>query len=208
MGDIKIDRMKRIEDCKGKFKEILGNDEIINLAKKEKIPHYILTHPITKEKEFLFVPSEINGWLEDNHIRRNECNNPSYNFIYFDKEKHKANKNIPIELNNIKELYSLPRDYIITPSGIYFLCKGGKIKYIGQAKCITDRVLNHIREAKKDFEEIFYIQAPINKLTELEGALIKHFRPKYNKTHFSLKSYKEENIINKLYNYGKKQERY
>ena len=85
------------------------------------------------------------------------------------------------QLLNIKNLLELPIENISTPSGIYFLCKENKIKYIGQSNYITGRVTQHIAEGIKDFSNVFFISCPSNKLNELETLLIRHFQPELNK---------------------------
>jgi hypothetical protein len=178
---IDASKLKRIEDCKGRLKELVGNEGVIQLAKEGFCPHYIIINPITGEESLWFIPSEINIWFENNYINYVDGKYPlNYQFIHFNKDLHSAKEDIPDELMKISELYHLPFENMLTPPGIYFLCKGKKIKYIGQANNIMNRVLTHINEGLKDFDSVFFIKCPINKLTELESALIRYYRPAYN----------------------------
>jgi len=179
---IEANKLKKIEDCKGKLKQIVGDEGVLQLAKDGSCPHYIIINPITKEESIWFIPSELNEWFDENFIHYKEGNFvQNYKFTYFDKEVHRATKKVPDELLNIKNLLELPIENISTPSGIYFLCKENKIKYIGQSNYITGRVTQHIAEGIKDFSNVFFISCPLNKLNELETLLIRHFQPELNK---------------------------
>lgn len=174
-------KLKKIQDCKGRIKEIIGDDGVLQLAKDGVCPHYIITNPLTKEESIWFVPSEINEWFERNYINYREGNFVTkYSFVYFNKDIHKASGKVPDELIKIKNLYHLPIEYISTPPGIYFLCKNNKIRYIGQASNISNRVITHISEGVKDFDSIYFITCPINRLTEIESALIRYLQPDLN----------------------------
>ncbi len=180
---VDANKLKKIQDCRGRLKEIVGDEGVLQLAKDGICPHYIITNPITKEESFWFVPSEINEWFESNYIRYNEGGfTPSYTFIYFNKDLHKAADGIPEELNKVSDLYHLPIEHIITPPGVYFLCKNKKIQYIGQASNVGSRIITHISDGLKDFDSVYFIACPINRLTEIESALIRYFRPNLNKT--------------------------
>jgi hypothetical protein len=192
-------KLKTVSELKGKIKNILTDDEIISLTKQGSCPHYILINPITKEESIWFISSEINEWFETKYIKQvKEIINPKFDFIFFDKEKHKVYNEIPDELILIKGLYELPIIDIRTPSGVYFLCLGKKIMYIGQSVTIGGRVLNHIREGIKDFDRVFFIACPIDKLTEIETALIKHYKPPLNAT--NKKDNPNKLILEKLLN--------
>jgi hypothetical protein len=180
---IDASKLKRIQDCKGRLKEIVGDEGVLQLAKDGICPHYIITNPITMEESIWFIPSEINNWFDSNYINyRNSAFVQNYTFVHFNKDMHKASGSIPDELCKIKELYHLPIEHISTPPGIYFLCKDGVIKYIGQASNIANRVITHVTEGLKDFDSVFFITCSINRLTELESSLIRYFQPELNKT--------------------------
>jgi len=120
---IDVNKLKKVEDCKGRLKEIVGNEGILHLAKEGACPHYIIINPITKEESIWFVPAELNKWLEENFCYYQEGNfTPKYSFLYLNKVLHEP-QSVPQELMMIKDLYHLPIDYVRTPPGIYFLCK-------------------------------------------------------------------------------------
>jgi len=198
---IDANKLKKIQDCKGRLKEIVGDEGVLQLAKNGICPHYIITNPITREESIWFIPSEINEWFETNFINyRDGAFVQNYTFVHFNKELHKANGTIPNELCKIKELYHLPIEHISTPPGIYFLCKNGKIQYIGQAVNVASRVITHITEGLKDFDSVFFITCSINRLTQLESSLIRYFQPELNKTCRISSSQMDEMVVQSLFN--------
>lgn len=198
---IEANKLKRIEDCKGRLKEMVGDEGVLQLARDGVCPHYILTNPITKEETLWFVPSEINDWFDNNFVRYNEGYfTPKYDFLYFNKDLNKISGVVPDELLRIKDLYELPLQHICTPPGIYFLCKGKSIQYIGQASSVSGRILTHISEGLKDFDAVYFISCPINRLNELESALIRYFAPPLNRTCRIQPSQKDVVIVDSLCN--------
>ena len=64
-------RLRRIQNCGGRLKEIVGDEGVIQLAKDGICPHYVMINPITEEETIWFNPSELNEWFEMNFIKYN-----------------------------------------------------------------------------------------------------------------------------------------
>jgi hypothetical protein len=144
---IDANKLKKIQDCKGRLKEIIGDKGVLQLAKDGICPHYLITNPMTNEQTIWFIASELNEWFEVNYINYIKGNFvQNYNFIHFDKDFHKAIGIVPDELLAISNLYQLPIQHLNTPPGIYFLCKKNKIVYIGQASNVSKRIIVQIEE--------------------------------------------------------------
>lgn len=62
--------------------------------------------------------------------------------------------------------------------GIYFLVKGGRVVYIGQAVDVFSRVQSHV--GRKDFDDVYFFETT-KPLDVVERSLIRRFRPKFNK---------------------------
>jgi hypothetical protein len=196
---IDANKLKQIQDCKGRLKELVGDEGVLQLALDGIVPHYVIINPLTKEESIWFIPSELNHWFENNYIKYKSGHyTPKFDFIYFNKDLHKPLKEVPFELSKITDLYRLPFENISTPPGIYFLCKDNKIQYVGQASNISKRILTHISEGIKDFTDVYFITCPINRLTELESALIKVFNTPLNQTCKVPPSKKDIEIVNSL----------
>jgi hypothetical protein len=181
-SSLNISNLKKAQDIKGKIKEFLTTEQMEQLAAESRIPHYVLTNPVTNETVYCFNSAEINEWLS-NYLVYNPCKiEQSLNFLKFDITHHKAPKedSVPLELSLIKNLYKLPLENISTPPGIYFLCQQGKIVYVGQSVNVAQRIVTHMTEKQKEFDEIYFIPCHPNNLNTFEAALIRFFAPKYN----------------------------
>ncbi len=180
---IDANKLKKVNECKGRLKELVGDEGIMQLAKDGILPHYIITNPITKEESYWFVPSELKEWLESNLVKYQKGHfSPQFHFNYFDKDLMPAKSLIPQELSRISDLFELPLEILRTPPGIYFLCKDGKIVYIGQTANVARRITDHLSQIDKEFDTVFYISCPLIKLRELESALLRYYKPPLNLT--------------------------
>jgi len=183
-------RLRTLANCKGKIKEVLSEEEILKLAKDGIIPHYIITNPLTKEESIWFNSAELTEWFENNCVRYQEAYfTQQYSFLSFDRSMIQP-RSTPDELSRIKDLYHLPMEYINTPPGVYFLCRGSKIVYIGKARNVANRITTHVAEGRKKFDNAYFITCNINQLDELEMSLIKFYQPEYN---IAMMSEAEEN---------------
>jgi predicted GIY-YIG superfamily endonuclease len=69
--------------------------------------------------------------------------------------------------------------------GCYFLWYQNNIVYVGESTCIMSRLVQHQKEGKKVFDRWTFKQVSGSDKQRLshEKKLIKHYKPKYNKTH-------------------------
>ncbi len=65
-------------------------------------------------------------------------------------------------------------------SGIYFLCKSGKVVYVGQSSNLVQRIGKHLAQGRKNFDSYHYIIIEHN-LDNVEANYIVTLQPKYNK---------------------------
>lgn len=67
-------------------------------------------------------------------------------------------------------------------SGIYFLCFGDAVVYVGQTNVIMQRVASHVSEGSKEFDinRIFFLPCPPSQLLDMETKFISMLKPKYN----------------------------
>jgi len=179
---VEINKLRKADQLKGKATEFLSAEDFNKLAMLEEVPHYILTNPLTKEDVYCFSQSEIDDWFKGYVQRRNRKIAPQINFMTNEAAKFKVSPVdiVPPGLANIKELQKIPFSAFDSPSGVYFLCKGADIVYIGQAKSILHRLSSHKRE--KEFDSVYFISCHIEQLTPLETALIHFYRPILNKS--------------------------
>jgi hypothetical protein len=70
--------------------------------------------------------------------------------------------------------------------GVYFLCDGDEVVYVGQSVSVPARVMGHIQESRRpagktfDPTRIFYLPVPEGELRRVESEFIGRLQPKYN----------------------------
>lgn len=70
------------------------------------------------------------------------------------------------------------KDAHLNECGVYFLVKTGTIIYIGQSRCLFNRLSQH--KAHKDFDEVKFIRCEQSELNEKEMFFIKLLKPELN----------------------------
>lgn len=64
--------------------------------------------------------------------------------------------------------------------GIYFLCQGDVVVYVGQSKKIAARLLSHLSEGRKQFDRALFIEVAPSDLDSLELQYMRDLTPFYN----------------------------
>lgn len=66
--------------------------------------------------------------------------------------------------------------------GVYFLCDGGEVVYVGQSTSVVNRVVTHAVQGLKVFDKnsVLYLPCPAEQLDAVEARFIDLLRPKYN----------------------------
>ena len=126
---IDSNKLKRVDECKGKLKELIGNEGILTLAESGICPHYIIKNPITNEQHYYFIPSELNFWLEENYITYSKGNLELNTFINILDTNSRPKSQIPKALYKITSL----KEFIVTSEhilpSVYFLCKKAALDF-------------------------------------------------------------------------------
>jgi hypothetical protein len=149
---------------------------INSLAEKREVKHYRLIGEY--EEVYLFDNDEI---LSDLQIMEFEAKKiPELIKIQCYDENVTDTDNVPLEISRITHLFKLPKSLFNSGSCIYFLCKDEKVVYVGQAENVHQRLIEHMKT--KEFDAVFYLHVPLNKMNKIESALISYLKPLYNKT--------------------------
>jgi hypothetical protein len=189
-----IASLRKLSELKGKVKEFFTDEEIMKMVENFQLPHYVLTNPITQERTVYFISSEVNEWVAKHCIQQHKCEfEQTIEVILFNYDTHKVSScdSVPTELSSVKDLYKLPVGLYSTPPGIYFLCLGNEIVYIGQSVNIAGRVRDHRMDKTKSFDAVYFLPCYKNNLDSLERKFIKYFKPKHN----TLLVHSEEKLI-------------
>lgn len=199
---VDINKLKSASQLTGKLKEIFSEEELIEMAKQGLCPHYVIRNPLNNTEGIYFIQTEITDWINDNLLKQKRYK-IEQNIVlhYVDYEHHKIAETdvVPSELTRVNGLLKLPLCMINTPPGIYFLCKGPQIVYIGKAKNVYSRILNHINEEKKDFNQVYFISCHVNNLTTFERALIRYYRPPLNHDSDEMLNEKDQLTLDNLF---------
>ncbi len=91
--------------------------------------------------------------------------------------KDPKRNDLPEAIKNMRGIRDLS-DIINICFGVYFLCKGKEVVYVGQSRNLLVRISNHKRD--KDFDRIFLYPCDRDDMDGMEGAFIKLLAPKLN----------------------------
>ena len=139
-------------------------------------PHFIIG-----DGEPRFVRTELLAWIKANMVRR--CGGlpvPKRLDVLVPVSQLPASVRLPIAISTIDGLCHVP----ITGAcpGIYFLCHGEAVVYVGQSLSVIGRIATHIKEGVKEFDldRVYFLPCPSSLLDSLERQYIDLLRPKYN----------------------------
>lgn len=86
--------------------------------------------------------------------------------------------NPPLPISGIDQLQRM--DFPGGCSGVYFLCDGDEVVYVGQSTFVICRIAEHMREGRKIFDSVFVLPCEKDQLLKTEEHWIIVLRPKYN----------------------------
>lgn len=84
---------------------------------------------------------------------------------------------IPDALANLDDIIDVSA--FMLPAGIYFLYLGDSLQYIGQSIEPSARIVQH-KKMGKTFDRVYFLPTPTENLLQVEGELIKKYRPPLN----------------------------
>lgn len=156
--------------------EIAGPDtlpleKLIAYAESGYLPHYRIDGG-----DYLFKVSEVKSWISKNLMVR--CNGADLPFnLKITVPAEQITEQAPFSICNLKGLQQVPK-YGFN-SGVYFLCWGTEVVYVGQSTNPSTRIASHVSEAKKIFDRVYLLPVPEHDLNNVEGAFIDALKPKY-----------------------------
>lgn len=142
---------------------------ILELADSGYLPHYRIDGGTPQ-----FKPAEVKGWLANNLMAR--CEGRALpDAIRIVIPAPDVTDDPPNSISNVPYLQQLPK-YGYQP-GVYFLCKGAEVVYVGQSVTPSSRVGAHTNDRQKDFDRVYLLPVPKSELDNVEAAFIHHLRP-------------------------------
>lgn len=145
---------------------LITSDRLLELAEAGFLPHYRVDGGPA-----LFRLSEVRAWILENLVVH-ESGNPLPRAIRLVVNAPPTSQ-APQAISNLPHLQELAI-HDVRP-GIYFLCKGDEVVYVGQSLTPQSRVISHIRT--KDFDSAFFMPVPASEMNEFEAAMILHLKP-------------------------------
>ena len=101
-------------------------------------------------------------------------------------DSHRVTTGIPLRMLEAMKKANYSEDDILasaftveTMSGVYFLIREKRVRYVGQTKNLFDRLRRHYNNGKK-FDSYAFIPCPVEQLNELEAAYIMSMLPEEN----------------------------
>jgi hypothetical protein len=150
------------------------------------MPHY----KVKGISEPLYRIGEIRTWLTSNlveHYGGDEL--PKMQVVTISDTNSTAAMNVPHSLSAIQHLRELRPEIFC---GIYFLCLGDQVVYVGQSKNIMSRVVVH--NTDKKFDRVLFFRAPFSQLDELEQQFIRTLCPPLNVAHNPVAQQSRKNV--------------
>jgi hypothetical protein len=162
----------------------LGNaisaERLIELADAGYAPHYLIDG-----RGPWFKIAELREWFDSNAVQaRGGLPMPTRLSLMVAAEPRPAS-DAPASISRPIGLRHIDPAHFLCP-GVYFLCQGDEVVYIGQSVNVPGRVMSHLRQSRrpagKTFDplRIFYLPVPESELLRVESEFIGRLPPRYN----------------------------
>jgi hypothetical protein len=151
----------------------ISEDRLMTLAKTRHAPCAVLD-----DDQYFFFKKDICEWVKANLLEIND------------------GKRIQVELKILGDVAADPmgipealrplskklKKVTFSESGpcVYFLIEKTEVVYVGQSVNLLSRVGSHVLDKK--FDHVVYLSLPEEVLADIETALIKHLKPKFNRS--------------------------
>jgi hypothetical protein len=160
--------------------DTISAERLIELAAAGYAPHYLIDGGGP-----WFKIMELREWFDKNVVQaRGGLPMPTRLALVVPEESLPAS-DAPESIARLTGLRHIDPAHFVCP-GIYFLCLGDEVVYVGQSVNVPGRVMTHVHESRrpagKTFEpsRIFYLPAPESELLRVESEFIARLKPRYN----------------------------
>lgn len=144
-------------------------ERLIELADTGYLPHYRIDNGPA-----MFRSSEVRQWLANNLMVK--CPGKAFpTAIRLVVSADEISEAPPMSICNVPYLQQVPKHGY--QPGVYFLCRGADVVYVGQSTSPGQRIAQHISDSGKDFDRVYLLPVPISDLNNVEAAFIHHLRP-------------------------------
>jgi hypothetical protein len=155
-------------------------ERLIELAEAGYAPHYW----VDGQGPF-FKVMELLKWVEHNMVQAvGGMPMPTRLSLVVPVRSRPAN-DAPESIARLVGLCHIDPAHFLCP-GVYFLCLGDEVVYVGQSVNVPARIMTHINESRRpagkrfDPLRIFYLPVPGSELSRIESEFIGKLQPEYN----------------------------
>jgi hypothetical protein len=165
------------DEMSDKLKGVVSAERLVELSQAGMAPHYLV------DGRIMFGAQETKEWVNHNLVIRRQGRHLGDGILTVVNvmPSPRGDQDVPATLSAIAGmLISVPvaSAETVKQSGVYFLCDGGAVVYVGQSTNVFGRVGAHI--GHKTFDRIYFVRVPQTDLNFVEACLINQLRPKYN----------------------------
>ncbi len=155
--------------------ELLGlsEDRVRDLAVAGFWPHYRFDGG-----EPQFNKSESKTWAARHLMQRFEGAEPKFELKVIVAAAGTVKTLPPPSLGGLRGLTELTHH--LHPPGVYFLCDGDNVVYVGQSVEPLQRIGTHRRDRGKQFDRVYFIAVPEFMLDTVERQFIALLKPRHN----------------------------
>jgi hypothetical protein len=151
---------------------ILPPEELVQLATVNKLPAFYIDADRSRP---MFTWESVERWIIDNMLWHSVGSPVKIQVVVPHNNPPLAKSGIPLALSTLDYLYEYGQ---WRAPCIYFLCKAGRVVYVGQSVSLTTRVLQH---AAKEYDRVFYVLVAESHLNEVERQFIELLDPPLNR---------------------------
>lgn len=166
-----------LKDVKETAKTLhIGEKRLLELAYAGYAPCYRVDDGVP-----MFKIAEVRQWLAENLLHYNPgMPFPRQISVILEALPEGQSNEIPRSISALPNIRDIT--HFSCGPGVYFLCHEGEVVYVGQSNSPASRIATHITEATKVFDRVYLLPAPKSDLLQVESAMIRLLKPKYNGT--------------------------
>jgi len=169
--------LKNADELSAALKGMVSPERICELADAGYLPHYRIDGGPPA-----FVITEAKAWLAENILETCEGRSMATTIRVCVAAPDPIDSP-PASILNVPSLQQIPASEY--QPGVYFLCKGADVVYVGQSVAPASRIATHAVCPSKDFDRAYLLPVPASDLDEVEAAFIKTLNPSQQGRHRS-----------------------
>lgn len=168
----KIPTLRNAEEAATILQGVVPSARLAELAEAGYAPHYRVDGGPP-----LFSMSDLKPWVARNMVQYHPGRDIPFELKVVVEPPLVTNlMELPASISNIPNLRQFSQ--FVPPPGVYFLCLGAEVVYVGQSVAPAARVSTH--RSDKQFDRSYLLPVPESLLNCVEGAFIRLLRPKLN----------------------------